>query len=111
MGANTNHDQPFRLFNASRISFRINGGIRHGNNGRGRDTPTDFDETKVDVLEGVQRVERQGDQVILYGQGAQLIGAVVKTLETEGISFDNLRSDTANLEDVFLTLTGRQIEN
>ena len=55
-------------------------------------------------------MERQGEQVILYGQGAQLIGAVVNTLETEGIAFDNLRSDTANLEDVFLALTGRQIE-
>ena len=68
-------------------------------------------EAKVGVLEGVQRVERQGDQVILYGQGAQLIGAVVNTLESEGIAFNNLRSDAANLEDVFLALTGRQIEN
>ena len=96
---------------ATRISFRVNGRSRRGKNGRGKETPTGFDEAKVGVLEGVQRVERQGDQVILYGQGAQLIGAGVNTLETEGIAFNNLRSDAANLEDVFLALTGRQIEN
>lgn len=100
-----------RLGMATRISFRVNGGSRRGKNGRGKETPTGFDEAKVGVLEGVQRVERQGDQVILYGQGAQLIGAVVNTLETEGIAFNNLRSNAANLEDVFLALTGRQIEN
>lgn len=98
-----------RLGMATRISFRVNGGSRRGKNGRGKETPTGFDEAKVGVLEGVQRVERQGDQVILYGQGAQLIGAVVNTLETEGIAFNNLRSDAANLEDVFLALTGRQL--
>jgi ABC-2 type transport system ATP-binding protein len=100
-----------RLGMGTRISFRINGGTRRGKNGREKDIPEVFREAKIGVLEGVQRVERLGEQVIVYGQGAQLIGAVVNTLETEGIAFDNLRSDTANLEDVFLALTGRQLEN
>jgi ABC-2 type transport system ATP-binding protein len=107
----TPHQLVQRLGMATRISFRVNGGARHGNNRYRKDIPTSFDAAKVGVLEGVQRVEQQGDQVILYGKGAQLIGAVVNTLEREGITFDNLRSDTANLEDVFLALTGRQIEN
>ena len=63
------------------------------------------------VLEGVQKVERDGDQVNVYGQGEQLIGAVVNTLETRGVAFHNLRTEQANLEDVFLSITGREIEN
>jgi ABC-2 type transport system ATP-binding protein len=97
---------------ATRITFQINGHSRLGNkNGGVRVSNTDFDPKKVGVLEGVQKVEREGDQVNVYGQGEQLIGAVVNTLETGGVAFHNLRTEQANLEDVFLSLTGREIEN
>jgi len=101
-----------RLGMATRITFQINGHSRLGKkNGGGQVSNTDFDPKKVGVLEGVQKVEREGDQVNVYGQGEQLIGAVVNTLETGGVAFHNLRTEQANLEDVFLSITGREIEN
>jgi len=101
-----------RLGMATRITFQINGHSRLGKkNGGGQVSNTDFDPKKVSVLEGVQKVEREGDQVNVYGQGEQLIGAVVNTLETRGVAFHNLRTEQANLEDVFLSITGREIEN
>jgi ABC-2 type transport system ATP-binding protein len=96
---------------ATRITFQVNGRSRLGNkNGDGQDHRATFDPTQVGVLEGVQRVEREGDQVTVYGQGAQLIGAVVNTLETDGVAFHNLNTEQADLEDVFLSLTGREID-
>jgi hypothetical protein len=65
----------------------------------------------VGVLDGVQRVEKEGDQVTIFGEGTQLIGAVVNSLEAEGVQFQNLRTEQANLEDVFLALTGREVES
>ena len=101
-----------RLGMATRITFQINGHSRLGNkNGGAQVSNTDFDPKKMGVLEGVQKVEREGDQVNVYGQGEQLIGAIVNTLETGGVAFYNLRTEQANLEDVFLSLTGREIEN
>ena len=91
---------------ATRITFQVNGRSRLGD---GRDRAAVFDPTRVGVLEGVQRVEKEGDQVTVYGQGAQLIGAVVNTLETGGVAFHSLQTEQADLEDVFLSLTGREI--
>lgn len=108
-------DTPAQLVNrlgmATRITFRVNGRSRLGDkNGGECDQATAFDPTQVGVLEGVQRVEKEGDQVTVYGQGAQLIGAVVNTLETGGVAFNNLQTEQADLEDVFLSLTGREID-
>ncbi len=108
-------DTPSQLVNrlgmATRITFRVNGRSRLGDkNGDGKDLTTAFDPTQVGVLEGVQRVEKEGDQVTVYGQGAQLIGAVVNTLEAGGVAFHNLQTEQADLEDVFLSLTGREID-
>jgi ABC-2 type transport system ATP-binding protein len=66
-------------------------------------------------LPRVTRVENVGDQIIVYGRtngsngSAPLVTDVVNMLTAEGIYFNNLRTEQANLEDVFLTLTGRQI--
>ena len=58
-----------------------------------------------------RRSKEKETKVNVYGQGEQLIGAIVNTLETGGVAFYNLRTEQANLEDVFLSLTGREIEN
>lgn len=92
---------------ATRITFQVNGRSRLPD-GHGRAAV--FDPARVGVLEGVQRVEKEGDQVTVYGQGAQLIGAVVNTLETGGVAFHSLQTEQADLEDVFLSLTGREID-
>mgnify|MGYP001812329071 CR=1 FL=1 len=92
---------------ATRITFQVNGRSRL-RDGHGRAAV--FDPARVGVLEGVQRVEKEGDQVTVYGKGAQLIGAVVNTLETGGVAFHSLQTEQADLEDVFLSLTGREID-
>jgi len=58
------------------------------------------------VLDGVLRVERAGERVVVYGQGDGLVSAVVHALETDGVRYWNLRTEQPNLEDVFLALTG-----
>ncbi|MCJ7535415.1 MAG: hypothetical protein MUO57_07780, partial [Anaerolineales bacterium] len=92
--------------------FQVNGGRTvKRNNGGETDSTAVFDAAQVGILDGVQRVEKEGDQVTVYGQGAQLIGAVINTLETDGVQIHNLRTEQADLEDVFLALTGREVEN
>ncbi|MGB3701610.1 MAG: hypothetical protein WA997_10085, partial [Anaerolineales bacterium] len=109
-------DTPAQLVNrlgmATRITFQVNGGRTvKRNNGGERDSTAVFDAAQVGILDGVQRVEKEGDQVTVYGQGAQLIGAVINTLEAGGVQIHNLRTEQADLEDVFLALTGREVEN
>jgi len=58
---------------------------------------------------GVVRVERIGDRVVVYGRRDGLIGGVVSALESQEIHFTNLRTEQPTLEDVFLTLTGREM--
>jgi ABC-2 type transport system ATP-binding protein len=66
-------------------------------------------------LTRVTRVETSGERIIVYGQAnssnnnTPLVTDVVNSLTAEGIHFSNLRTEQPNLEDVFLTLTGRQI--
>ena len=66
-------------------------------------------------LPRVTRVETLGERIIVYGRAngsnnyTPLVTDVVNSLTAEGIHFSNLRTEQPNLEDVFLTLTGRQI--
>ncbi|MFL7812534.1 MAG: ABC transporter ATP-binding protein [Anaerolineales bacterium] len=63
-------------------------------------------------LPGVKRVERQGEQTVVFGQSngsGPIVTAVVNALTGEGLSFSDLRTDNPDLEDVFLSLTGRQL--
>ncbi len=63
----------------------------------------------LQALPEVTRVERSGEQVIVYGRGEGLVGAVVNALGAAGLPFRDLRTEQPNLEDVFLTLTGREM--
>jgi len=62
-------------------------------------------------LARVTRVERVGERIIVYGQGDQLVASVVNTLTTGGVRFRDLRTEQPTLEDVFLTLTGREMRD
>jgi len=53
------------------------------------------------------RVEQEGDRVTVHGQSDRLASAVIQTLESNAIHFQNLRTEQSALEDVFLSLTGR----
>lgn len=109
-------DTPERLVNqvgmGTRIVFQVNGyyrsaQIREGNSAG----EVMFDGAQIGVINGVQRVEQSGGKVIVYGDGSNLVSEVINCLETSGVRFQNLRTEQADLEDVFLALTGREVED
>jgi len=60
-------------------------------------------------LAGVERVEVNGERVLVSGRGRRFTSTVVGALEEAELQFLDLRTEQPNLEDVFLALTGRQI--
>jgi hypothetical protein len=46
-----------------------------------------------------------GRRVTVYGKGDGLVSGVVKELEAQRITFQNLRTEQPSLEDVFIHLT------
>lgn len=68
-----------------------------------------FQPELLETLPEVGRVEHQGQRVTVYGEGDRLVSAVVNTLETNHIPFENLRTEQSSLEDVFIALTGKEI--
>ncbi len=108
-------DSPAHLVNqlgmGTKILFQVNGHDQAVQLRGGNGSPqVDFNGTQIGVIDGVQRVEQSGDMVTVYGDGANLVSQVINCLETSGISFHNLRTEKADLEDVFLALTGREVD-
>jgi ABC-2 type transport system ATP-binding protein len=59
------------------------------------------------------RIEVQGGQVTIHGNNGRkvpLVSEVVSLLTGQGIPFRDLRTEQSSLEDVFLSLTGRDIK-
>ncbi len=71
----------------------------------------------LEGLDGIVKVESQGEKTVVYGNAdgsqfsASIVTGVVKSLSDAGIQFSELRTEHPDLEDVFLTLTGRQIRD
>jgi ABC-2 type transport system ATP-binding protein len=69
----------------------------------------------LESLPGIKNVQRQGDKVVVLGQAngsqvsASIVTGVVNALAEAGTQFSDLRTEYPDLEDVFLTLTGRQM--
>jgi len=64
------------------------------------------------ALSGAGRVEVQGQQVTVHGKNGRkvpLVSEVVSLLTQDGVPFHDLRTEQPNLEDVFLSLTGREM--
>ena len=109
-------DTPTNLVNklgmATRITFQLNGHNHPPSDSELKGLPgIVFNPSLIGVLDGVRRVEQEGDEVVVYGQGDGLVVGVIKSLEAASIPFYNFRTEQANLEDVFLALTGRAIRN
>ncbi|MCX7975311.1 MAG: ABC transporter ATP-binding protein [Candidatus Aminicenantes bacterium] len=68
-----------------------------------------WDEKLLLPINGVTKVEKIGEKIIVYGQGEKLVGQVVSWLEEKRLHFRDLRTEQPNLEDVFLQLTGREM--
>jgi len=60
---------------------------------------------------GVVRMEQVDDRVVVYGQGEKLLSGVINRLEQNQVRFNNLRTEQPSLEDVFLSLTGREMRD
>ena len=71
--------------------------------------PEEQELPSMEGLAAVSRVERSGTRVIVYGQGRRFASSVVVALEDAGVDLVDLRTEQANLEDVFLRLTGREM--
>ncbi len=83
----------------------LNAGMRvRFTNGNG------YDPQLLRRVTGVTEVEQRGKQVIVEGNGA-LLAHVATALAEHNITPTDLRVEQANLEDVFLALTGRSIRN
>jgi ABC-2 type transport system ATP-binding protein len=70
--------------------------------------PAAFEKT----LAVAARVEIQGERVVVHGKDGRkvpLVSEVVGQLTELGIQFHDLRTEQPTLEDVFLSLTGREI--
>jgi ABC-2 type transport system ATP-binding protein len=109
-------DTPSNLVNhlgmGTRICFRLNGHSPLSPESQVVGKPgAVFNPSLIGVMDGVQRVEQEKDEVIVYGQGDRLVSEVIRTLEAAGVPFQNLRTEQMNLEDVFLALTGQEIRN
>ena len=64
----------------------------------------------LERVAGVSRIEANGAKVVVYGQGDSLAADVVVALTSAGLRFTDLRTEEPSLDDVFLSLTGRQIK-
>ena len=73
------------------------------------DDPLPMDALKA--VPGAVRVDAEGDRVAVYGRGDALVGGVVNALGAKGIRYRDLRTEQPTLDDVFLTLTGRQLRD
>ena len=71
-------------------------------------TPAQFDPSSLQIVTGVSKVELEAGQTIVHGQGALLV-QVVLALHEQGITPDDIRTEQANLEDVFIQLTGKAL--
>uniref|UniRef100_A0A7C1JAM9 ABC transporter ATP-binding protein n=1 Tax=Caldilinea aerophila TaxID=133453 RepID=A0A7C1JAM9_9CHLR len=62
-------------------------------------------------LPGVTRVETIGERVIVYGRTDGFVAEVLNALTSSGTRFRDLRTEQLTLEDVFLSLTGREMRH
>jgi ABC-2 type transport system ATP-binding protein len=69
-----------------------------------------FDPAVLRALPGVERVDRDGDQVVVTGNGP-LLATLATALADKSVPVADLRSEEANLEDAFLALTGRALRD
>jgi len=62
-------------------------------------------------LAGVSRVEQTGDRIVVYGRSDRTVVDVVNFLSANRVRFRDLRTEQPTMDDVFLTLTGREMRD
>jgi ABC-2 type transport system ATP-binding protein len=69
-----------------------------------------FDDRLLTGLPEVKGVERHGRQVVVIGSG-DLVSGVILALASAGLTAGNVQVESATLEDAFVLLTGRHLDN
>lgn len=69
-----------------------------------------LDNTRFQKIPAVSRIEQVDEQVTIYGKEEGLLIGIVNALEKDKIHFRSLRTEQPTLEDVFLTMTGKQMQ-
>ena len=62
-------------------------------------------------IKSISKYEKSGDNIIVYGHDKKMVKDTVNFLVNNNIDFHDLKTEQATLEDVFLTLTGKEIRN
>lgn len=70
-----------------------------------------FQPGSLSGIKGVNRVETRDERCVVYGRGDELIKELVIFLTETGVGFSDLNVQKPNLEDVFLSLTGREMRD
>jgi len=70
----------------------------------------DIDTSKFETMKAVSRVEKGEDGFILYTEDENIVlQELVRLADTQKFKLNSLRTERPNLDDVFLTLTGREM--
>jgi len=69
-----------------------------------------FDDRLLTGLPEVKGVERHGPHVVVSGSG-DLVSAVIMALASAGLTAGDVQVESATLEDAFVLLTGRHLDN
>jgi len=68
------------------------------------------DASELQRVDGVTRVQQEGNEYLLYTQDVQrALTSVLSLSESSGFAIKDLRVRSATLEDVFIALTGRRL--
>jgi ABC-2 type transport system ATP-binding protein len=70
-----------------------------------------FELYTLNAIKSISRYEKSGDNIIVYGHDKKMVKDTVNFLVNKNIDFYDLKTEQATLEDVFLTLTGKEIRN
>lgn len=71
----------------------------------------DFQLDTLNDTKSINKCEKLGDKIIVYGQGNKMVRDTVNFLVKNNIDFYDLKTEQATLEDVFLTLIGKEIRS
>jgi ABC-2 type transport system ATP-binding protein len=71
----------------------------------------ELDADSLAKLPGITRADRIGERWVVFGRDDRVVVEVVNFLSSSRIKFRDLRTEQATLEDVFLTLTGREMRD
>jgi ABC-2 type transport system ATP-binding protein len=71
----------------------------------------DFQLDALNDTKSINKCEKLRDKIIVYGKDNKMVKDTVNFLVKKNIDFYDLKTEQATLEDVFLTLTGKEIRS